>query len=395
MNPFTRFYRWLTNQKLTPTEREIVYPLKEELVEKSKLIKVLSMQVNSLEAQLSREKAEKREAKEKIKKEDENRKIADSLFSEKKELDVRRLGRMFSLGAFYRKLYKIGTSKDGKLKQINEFDLRSKWGKNFQIADRNDETSWIFGDILISEKGLLVMKDAEGNIRIISPDIRRFIYKPESILTQPKRGRILMANDKNGNYIPEIDDTRSKIDDAESEIFVPVWNEQKGIYEESEQMRMKARDLVIEKDEQLRETQDKVERQEFTISKLKDEVRDLTRSKVLYESNSKNAQTELSKAIQMTSEMSRESSNMQIKITNLTEYKAYAEAKFSILEETIKNLLEKVKDTGDYTEYRKAQGVFRDAIEMINSIQVNPVLIEAMKEKGQKKQVNVPLQQPQ
>jgi len=327
-----------------PVEREVFHSLEEDLIEKSKLITVLTQENRTLKGQIDIRRAEDGEEKEKEKEEDANQELAKELREEEYQLSRKSMGETISLNKFFAKIFGVNHKK------------RSAFGKSLEVADKNDEVSHPFGELLISDKGILILTDAFGNPLVMSPDIRRIFYKPASLPNQLKRGRLLMAVDKDGSYIPELDDI-----DVEN----PLWNEEKKIYEYSEVMRGKARAMLEEREDIIKDSETKREHLEIVVSELKRENVLLRRAKNSYESQAKTSQIELSKTTELAIQAIKNIGDMQRDIINLSEGKTMSEQRIQAHEKIQKELLAGLEQTGGKTEFRSAMRLIKDTMDFV------------------------------
>ncbi len=272
------------------------------------------------------------------------------------ELRRENIGETVSLNKFYAKLFGI------------RHDKRSSFGKGLEVADKNDEVSFPFGEILISTKGFWIITDAEGNKRVMSSDLRRLIHNVESLPNQLKRGRILLAVDKNGSYIPDLDDV---------EVENPVWNEERKIYDYSKKLKDKARVLIEQRDDVIRSQDQSLEQQEIVISGLRREMGGLKRAKLLYETDAKVAQTDTSKAMDMSLQYTKKNFEMMRQIINLSEGKKMFEDRINVFEKIIKEVLQMLEQTGSKTEFKKAQALYKTAMEDLRLLAPEPRTIES------------------
>lgn len=345
------------------SEKQILHSVDEELIEKDTVIKNQAKQIQTLNAQLAKKSAEESKKRERKKDSEELQKTAEALNAEQSELEKIELGQLFSFNNFYRKLYGVGVDSTGKIKKsTNELQLRSKWGKKFEIADKNDKVSSPFGDFLLSSKGFFVLKDIQGTIKAIGGSSAGLL-KSESIFNQMKRGRFLMAVDEDGEYVPELDN---------EELPELSFNFDDEKYEKLEKSKKKVREKIIELEDQLHEKNRKIELLEVVIGKLRIENSDEKRANIINEANINTMQTGTSRAINLFLQTTRENSESAVKIVNLTESKNMLEKRLDAEKVINKKLLEEIEMTGDKTAHKKAMALMREAREFERTVNLNP-----------------------
>src|SRR4030042_2512259 len=239
-------------------DREIFHSISEEEYFKSKDAnkilrkesEILRKKVGSLESQEAGRRARDLEKKEKKEEKKADNEIAKELNKQEKEIDKNKYGRWCSLKNLFLKIYK------------NEAD-KTKFGKKFEFADKDDSVSWKFGDIILSTKGFIGVKSEEGKLLQVSSDLKGLIYKPGSIFNQVKRGRILLARDKEGNYLENFDEEEGFEDE---EMSLPTFDEEsKQIIFTNSTSKMNVRESYIKLMDKLKEALDRVKRLEIII----------------------------------------------------------------------------------------------------------------------------------
>ena len=410
-----------------PAERKIIetrYPIEKELIETNKAYNKLAKKYQTRDAELSEAKAEiaelKGEGKEERKRK-KNEKIRD-LIEQQNEIELEKIGETLSLNKFFMMIYGVDLSK-------NEFSQRSAFGKEFEFSDRDDKTSWGFGEILLSpEKRLVIATDGEGKTIAQFPSLFSMFYKPESLPNQIRRGRILLNIDEEGHYVPEFDSEDAPEGYSEVEIGVPAFNERRHqsfsqlkiifekalnshlpklkedseeynelkihsgeilrnidalSYEESENLQDRARNLVIKYSNIINGLMGKLQAYEIMIGKMKTELNSTKRGASVVNSLNKNMQTGFTEAMNMSLTMNLNSSEMQRNVVNLSEAKVLLEQKIIAYTGVIQQLLEKIKEVGDMTEYERMKAIFEDATRFVNANVASPQQI-VLQEKNPK-----------
>jgi hypothetical protein len=340
-NSLQKGVMWLFN--INPS-REVMHNIDEEQIKESKQYKNLAKKVVTLESQLAHNTVENLQKKESDGKKELEEKIAIDLINQEKELTADEFGRVFSMKQLWWKYFKD-----------------KKFRDKFEVADKNDEVSWKFGDWLVSSKGMMIITDINGVPRAISPSIAGLIHNPASIFNQvEKRARLLLARDKNFEYIPGLDD-EGYVDEFET--TVPIWNEEENKYNESRELTRKARELIIEKDTESRDKSKKIESLEIVVNSLRENNEDLKRANnILLHSNNQNksAVTEANNTIQS---LSLSMTDIQRKISTLTESNVLLEKELMVRDTIIDKLLKKLEETGDMTAFMKAKAIIEESRE--------------------------------
>lgn len=349
-NPIKKFGMWLFNKN---TKREIVHSLTEEDLLKQKGINEalkkensnLKKAINTRDSQLAKVSAEKFVKKEKINKQELNNKVAKELKDQEKDLNIEKYGKWFSWTKFERKMYK------------NE-----KFRKNFLMTDKDGESSYKYGELLFSTKGLMGISDNSGKIKVISPDLKGLIHKPESLFNQYKLGRLQLAIDKDGDYLDGIDD-QGDINDFETEI--PSLNEETGEYEKTSSLRLNARKYIIELQDKLREKDDKVKTLELSINGLRSENSELKRGFDTLLHAGRIGQSRTSESNNLVISYSMEFAEINKKIATLQSNVVLKEKEISVKDAIIDKLLSEIEQTGDQTAYKRAKNIFQEAVEFV------------------------------
>lgn len=321
--------------KFFKREKEVLVHLDQELVRKNEQVKALTQELRGRDAQISKLLAEKKEEEIEESNEEREDKIKQKLIDEERKIKQEKFSGHASLKLLFEKKRLL---------------------KDMEICDKDDTVSFgNMGDLMIGKLGF-VLTDSYGNVLSYGKRIDHVIYKPESLLNQIKRGRILIPFDK--DYNPAIDW-------EELEIAEPKYDEKEKVYRETSHLRKKARDLIIEKDKEIRRLNQYLERIENTNIKLQRELDDKSRNTKYLKQENENYKSELSQSLQSSQQFNLVSGEMQRQITDLTEMKSLYEQKLAVYENTIKDLLEKLEESGDKTAYRKAKEDFKEASDYV------------------------------
>lgn len=294
--------------------------------------------------------------------EEEEHEIENSkkLTEEDKRLRKEEIGNCISLNSFYSWIYGIKIPPNQ-----SDFRYRSKDGKKFKVTDRNEEVQHTFGEILLSDKGYLMITNIKKQILVKVPIPKGLFYKHSSLTNQIKLKRFVLGVDKNQEFVPNWD---------EIEMPVPVWNEEKYEYEESSVMA-KARDLIIEKDTHNRELSNRIEQLEIVLTELKRDYRDLYRSKELYKATANNSSSDLSRAMNIVYEIQKKDYEKSSKIVNLSESNSMKEEESLVLEKSRVELLKKLENDLQKTKQEKARAEIMDAIDYVKTALVNSSIV--------------------
>lgn len=361
-NFLQRFLFWLASRK---PEREVVHSITEEalLVGNEQLkneLKNVKKELQTKNAQLAKKKSEELEIKEKRKGKDLNNEIAIDLKSQKKEIDSERYGRWMSMRKFFYK-----------------FEHDKKFREKFEAADMNDEKSWKFGDFKISTKGYWAITDSKGNLIKISYGVGGLIYKPESIFNQIKRGRLLLARDKNGDFVEEFDEGEIE----NEEIKIPVWNDTEKRYGFTSVSKKNARELVIELMDKIREFKDKCERLELISADLKNENYELKNVISLFKFNSEKGKSMLTEAKDFLFAMNMNMTDLEKRVSTQSEQLVFNERLLGVKDTIIAKLLSDLEKTGGMTARRKAEAEIKGDLEFLKTMVITPAVKEESKTK--------------
>ena len=330
MNPITGFFRWLTNKD---KRIDVAIPLTQDDVRKHK---VLVQELATVKAQLARMKAEQREETEKEKAKDKEQEVIKDLNKQLDEINRSRFGKTISLGKFFLMNFKLIEKGTGKDKQ---YDLIPKKDRKVEITDKDDsEVFGILKDIQVTEKGHMLITDIYNNPMIYSTKIDGIIYKPESLLNQLKRKRLLIPKDKNYNTIVDIENL---------EVNDVVYDDDTKQFKETIEYKVKVRELLIQKQKIIQDKEAYIERLELAQVNQTREINDLKRSILVAKNQSQTYQSELSQTMGITMQLEAKMSDMQRKVTTLTEMKAYYEIQLVTFQRIIDKLLQKMEKSGD------------------------------------------------
>lgn len=314
--------------------------------------KELSEKLASVTSQLGLEKAENKKLKDQINQPRKREEVAKKLLESAEEIRKEDVGTLFALGGIYRMMYGVKIPK-GR----SEFDIRTKIGKRIEFSDKNDVNPFVFGDINISSKGYFVITDKDKKIKAMFPVPKGMFAKTSSMFNQLRRGRILLGIDENGKYVQEMDDV---------EINLPVWNDTLQRYEDSEILRVNAREKLIEILDKLNFQEDINEKHEIIIDAQKRDIRDLKRNNASYEKRVKIYESDMSRVEKDNLEMTSKVSFMQSRIQQLQEISAMKEALSEKFEGALYKVFDKLEDVAGKTAKEKAMAEIKDVLDYLD-----------------------------
>jgi hypothetical protein len=337
MNPIKSFFRWLFN-----INKEVTFPISEELIERDSIVRELSKKIQSQEAQLSKIKAEDNLKKQLSKEEESKKEIIEDLIRQNEQKRM--------------ELFKDATSLEKIYKKLSN----PKFKREIELSDKNDKV--IFGnfhDIVILSNGFLGIQDTEGRVIAYGPTLRHIIYKPESIANQFRRKRILLPCNENGIFFPDIE---------EQEMPECIYDDETGNIKWATIRTKPLRQMIEEREKKIRSDAQYIEKIEQDKIDLVKKNRDLERALRLESNSSETAQTELSKAMDKSIQFERRIGDLQMRVIRLQEMKNINDTMVQSLENINSNLLEKAEEMGVKEEFRKALDMVQKLISWSKSV---------------------------
>jgi hypothetical protein len=343
---------WLFN---APAGERIRYPIDEDKIKSDKLIKAQQQQIQGREAQLAKIFALEREKKEAEKEEDYREEIAQRLKENHEEIKGKRFTHTFSLRTF---MNRIGHKKKP-----------SKIGKKLEITDKDDKITYgILGDILVGDDGYVIITNEKDEIIAYGRDFNQVIWKPEALANYMKRNRIPLAIDEEGRPVMDFEE------EEHSDVMYDSDNDE---YRETEMKRRPVREMLIERDERIRELQRSMERLEQMNIQKEYKITTLNRTVRLLENRSNLSQSQLSDTLSKAMEFESSVAKIHAEKTKLTEIKALYENLIEKYKSLNDRLLVKLESNGDKTmrEYVKAE--VADDLELLRGFlpQKEPFLV--------------------
>lgn len=316
------------------SQKEIQYPLNPELIRENRIVNALKRENETLKAQISELLAERRQEQENEIQEDKDELLRQKLKEDETEIKKTKFGRSASLRKFFA---------DKKLLEKTE------------ICDKDDNDVFgKFGDLLILDSGRLALTDVEGNVLSYGMDLNNVIYKPGTFINQLKRGRILIPYDK--DYNPIVDWEEEEINDLK-------YSEEDKMYHETLKAKEKAKNLLIEKDQEIRRLTSELSKVENINIDVTKEYNELKRTVKLQEGQIDSSNSELSTIMEQFAQFQMSYGDIQRKVTSLTETKAIYEDIMNRQEAVIEKLLAQFEESGDKTEFRKAYAQVKEVID--------------------------------
>lgn len=326
------FLNWLFSKK---TER-VVYPLDPNLIKTEKIIEELQKKNMTLESQLSEQKAIEREQRDANMQKNEDAENIGDLRNQELEIKNKKFGKVIGLKQFYKVLL-----------------TNKKFADSLEITDKDDtEIFGKFGDFIILSNGNLGVMDVHGNVLSYGKNLRSVIYKPEGLLNQLRRKRILIPCDKNGVFYPDIEQAE-----------VPELTYLDGQFQWAKMRSKPFKDAIIEKQKIINEVSEHCSFVEQENVDIKRELDDTKRALKVLNNQSDNSKTELSKAMDKSIQFEQKIGDMQMKIVDLMQLKTMNEKIISSIEKINAELLVKVEELGVKPEMLKTQDAIKDLIE--------------------------------
>lgn len=319
-----------------PKEREIVQDIKVEAENKDLRGKLAHAygQVGRLNKILKKRQKEAED-------QDVKKEITLKLLEESEKIEKEELGDYVPFEKLFAKIYDFNVNK------------KTKWGEKLIFSDKDGKKSYKYGSMGFTTKGHFVIKDAEGNIINIA-NLPRRLFKLEGIRTQLKKGMIFMNVDEEGDFHEEVED-----------LTIPsqTYSEDEHTIVETEELRVKAIDLIREKIMELRVKEDKVSQLELEMDDKNKEIDRLRRMSALYEKGFKINSADTSKMADAFIEHSKGMFTIAGKVINLSESLALQEKQNESLDSQNDELRNKAEIMGTKTSLEKAKALYQDAVD--------------------------------
>jgi len=299
-------------------------------VEESKKIKELTKYSRSLEAQISKTKADKRAKQTEQKDITDDIDLIKKLEERSREIENKKYKGSYDLSLLFRRLMKDPT-----------------FAKKLEISDKDDKKVFDkFKTLRILTNGNIAMQGKSGEIWAEGPTLRDIIYKPESLRNQIRRGRILTPYDENFKYIPDLEMWT---------IPELSYDETDDSYHESEERRMNIKEKFIELDGDNRKLREDKAHLEQTIAGLRNKLQDMELAKKKWQSQSENSQSELSLVMDSHGEIVKKLGQLDRDVVSSQEQKQIAEDRADKIEDANKKMLDELEEQKSKTSQRMAR----------------------------------------
>lgn len=346
--------------------RELMYNVDEELIKKDSIISAQARKLASQDAQLSKISAKESSKKEKQNQEELENEVAVKLSEEENNLNVEKFGKWISWTKAEKEISK---------------------NKRFLVSDKNGESTWSYGGLLFSTKGYMAVRDAKTKKLLnISRTLNGLFHKPESLINNFKIGRILLARDKDGDYLDEFD-SEGDIDDFETNIS--SFNQETKQLEKTTELKINARKRIIQQDEEIRDLKDKLKTVEFSLNDMRIRYEDVKRARDRLLYANKLGKTAVSTAQNESYYYSMEFADISRRISNLQEGRVLDSNIIAVKDKIIEKLLKEIGDSGDQDALKRSMGWMR---EMREFERANPPIV--IKEEPKAQKLNSPAQTP-
>jgi len=292
--------KWIFNIK----EADIIrYPLDEELIRRDNLIKGQQQQIQARDAQLAKIKAQNKEEQEADKTKDYNQEIAERLGKREEDIKSKRFKYTFSLRYLFNKM---------------GFETKpTKFGRDIDLTDKDDKVIFgKLGDFIIADNGYLVISDSNGEILSYGKDLTQIIWKPDALSNYMKRKRIPLAVDEDLNPVPDLE---------EEEHPDVIYDSEEDEYAETEVRMRPVKEMLIERDEKIRELQRKLERSEKAVIGITHKLGTADKNIRLWENRANLSSSELSSNVDKVMQIENKISSLHADNTRLRENQALQE----------------------------------------------------------------------
>jgi len=339
----------------------ILHDISEEDINKSKKVKAQSKYIQSLEAQISKRQAQDRLKKVEKKDFEDEVDLIKQLEEKEEEIKTKKYKNSFDL-------FKI--------------PLLMKKNKKFKVelTDKDDNTIFdALKTFLILKNGDIAIQGESGEVWAEGPTLRHIIHKPESIRNQIRRKRILLPYDENFKPLPDLENM--EIPEMSYDIEDGKWNI-------SEERIKKVKDMIIERDEDIRDLRDDKKKNEQTIADLRNKVQDLELAKDNWKKQTENSQAELSVALANEKEMSKNFVQLDRDLTVAQDQKGLADNIKEKYDEALKEIIEELEDEKAKTKLKRARLEIWKDIKRARKLLPKEVPEEKTEEKEETKNIN-------
>jgi len=357
-NPFVYFFQWVAG--IEDNRKILGHVIDAPQSEKEK---AMQQEIATLKAQLGKVIAGENKQKEEEKNRDKEKEVKKDLTEQREKLDKELIEDNISLVKLFKNI------------RLSDLDITDKDG--VQVFGK-------LGDWQVVTKGklagLMCLKDQYGNVISVSRSIDRLIYKPEGLGEQIKRKHI---------KIPKYADMSPLIDYEDLEVNDIFYDEESKEYKETIVYKKKFKEIMIEKEKNIREQGGYIERLESAQKIQTFTINDLKRSLEQYKNKEQTLNTELSTVSKTQMQLIANLGDYQRKVANLTELKAVNETMKETYQNIIEKLLEKIKNMGDIDLYTRIKTEVYNDMEAMKKL-----LPETVIEQREPEKVEVQVPQP-
>ena len=371
MGIFKKFFSWLTNENV---RENITIPLDAELIRKNKIIKAQQQQNQGLKAQIAKYRAEENAIGREDKSEEFKDKLAEKLNERAKEIKFKDYENSFHLRKLYYALFKYKNFAD-----------------QIEVTDYEDKITFgIFKDFVFLPNGYFGVIIKGDVLVVVGRMLHQVIWKPDSLHNYLKRKRLPLAVDGDMNPVKDMEneeipdimwDENSEVTDENGN---PMLDEQgnhiKGQYVESEELTDTSKNLLMKREERIREANRTIERLERFCSEQSHKIEKLSRNVRFLENERQNRQSELSAVTDSSLEYAAKIGDMQRQTTQLTQLKALNESLIDKYEITMKSLMEKIERVGDKTVRELLKAEMEESIKFLET-KLKPIIMPEKEEK--------------
>src|SRR3990167_3915853 len=326
-----------------PVTREVVQNIKVEAENKELRVEILKQrgQIGRLLKLYNQQKKESENLE--LKKE-----ISEKLSEEAKKIEEEELGDFISLDNLFKKIYGIDMKKP-----------KGKFGEKLVFTDRNGKKSYNYGAMGFYTKGSFVLRDSEGNDLVVA-NLPRKLLKIESFKSMLKKGIIQMNVDEDGEYHPEWE---------ELEIPDQYYDGEEHIIKETEELTIKAKDLIHAKIMENRMLKERISQFEIAYSDIGRELDGFKRTVIVLSKNNKTVNADFTAVVNQITELQKGVYQMSQKLVNISEENAMNEDLIESQEGQIKTLKEKAEVVGSNTTFENAMSMHDDIADKVAGIQ--------------------------
>lgn len=304
------------------------YPLSPEDIKRDEQIRALQQAIQSRDAQIGQLIAEERKKKESVIKEDKEQKLIGRLEEQTKQIKKEQFGDSISLLKF---AYSI---LNGRKPPENIEDAKSPWGRSIDLTGKDCTKPFCkFGDLLFFDNGYIGITDPYGNVMSFGKKLSSVFYNPNNLGSQLAKNFIEIPRDKDGNRVIDIDE-------LEAPNYYQIGD---GEYEMTNEAYDKVKEMMMKKDELIRQSSQQAEVSQRTMLDVIEENKRLKRTNSVLQNNLRVKEMTTSEAIQKSLSFNSAVNELQNRIMHETEARIRAESVMSAYETANKVLLEKIE----------------------------------------------------